>query len=470
MLSRTTTQITITWTSDQFVQSWLEWGLTTSYGNETVHETSFNYQTHIMTISGLTAGTTYHVRAHIVNQEALETVGSDASFQTDSVPDPPPSGGYPPTVAALSYVATPTGVSMPSTSAWTTDPTFTSVRIRRLAGANVRHEYAKIAAFNCDGSLIHLWYGDTYIRTSDWTATSYHFSVSNSWWSNTDPDLLFYLNDGNPAQLRSYRLSTNTDSLIRTFSGYGTVWGWWENAVSYDDRYFAFSTSQPGVIRYDRQTDTVQNRTFAAIGSVPNSVPNNLQVSPSGLVVCNWESSGGVWSLDANLNVIRRMSVRGAHGDSGKDANGNDIWVQTCNVHPVTGSAEYGIYAFRLDSAVNTQLLTNNAKTTFAQSGHVSARNIALPGWACLSSHYSPTSNLPGQGQVVMVKTDGSGECRVYGHTHARGPDPTDFPYLNNIMACVSPDGKRIVWVSDWLDANTMTRSTPYCFVSEAIP
>lgn len=56
------TTVTITWTVDQFVTGQIEYGETVALGSTTTKETSFNYQTHIQSISGLSAGTQYYYR------------------------------------------------------------------------------------------------------------------------------------------------------------------------------------------------------------------------------------------------------------------------------------------------------------------------------------------------------------------------------------------------------------------------
>lgn len=78
------TTLSITWTADQFVQGWLQYGTTTSYGSETTHETSFDYQTHTQTIPSLTPSTLYHVRPVVVNNVGLQTLGNDGAFTTDA--------------------------------------------------------------------------------------------------------------------------------------------------------------------------------------------------------------------------------------------------------------------------------------------------------------------------------------------------------------------------------------------------
>ena len=53
----TTTGVTISWTVSEVATGQVDYGTTTSYGSQSVAETSLDYSTHIQTISGLTAGT-----------------------------------------------------------------------------------------------------------------------------------------------------------------------------------------------------------------------------------------------------------------------------------------------------------------------------------------------------------------------------------------------------------------------------
>jgi hypothetical protein len=92
----TTTSLTLTWTWNQFVQSWAEYGTTISYGSETRHEESFDYARHQQTIDTLAPGTLYHVRVHGINQYGQSTTSGDYTFTTSGVtpaPEPPPPTG-----------------------------------------------------------------------------------------------------------------------------------------------------------------------------------------------------------------------------------------------------------------------------------------------------------------------------------------------------------------------------------------
>lgn len=92
----TQTSVSVSWTCDQYVQGWVEYGTTTSYGSETTHETSFRYAAHSQVLSALAPGTTYHYRVHVANAAAQAVVSGDLTFATQSDPTPPPPDPDPP--------------------------------------------------------------------------------------------------------------------------------------------------------------------------------------------------------------------------------------------------------------------------------------------------------------------------------------------------------------------------------------
>ena len=84
VLRKAETTATIEYSAEEKVQGQLEYGASTSYGSRTTKETSFNYSTHIQTLSGLKSGTTYHYRLHFWNKNGDETISSDYIFKTES--------------------------------------------------------------------------------------------------------------------------------------------------------------------------------------------------------------------------------------------------------------------------------------------------------------------------------------------------------------------------------------------------
>lgn len=88
---------TITWTTNEPADSRVEYGVTTTYGSTTGTNTTLT-TSHSRTLSGLSAGTTYHYRARSVDAAGNASVGGDHTFttlagaQTPPPSTPPPSG------------------------------------------------------------------------------------------------------------------------------------------------------------------------------------------------------------------------------------------------------------------------------------------------------------------------------------------------------------------------------------------
>ncbi len=79
---------------------------------------------------------------------------------------------------------------------------------------------------------------------------------------------------------------------------------------------------------------------------------------------------------------------------------------------------------------------------------HGSARAIQRPGWFYVT--YSRDPQYQGfrfWGEVVAYKMDGSGEVQRFGHYHS-----TQSFFESEAQAVPSPDGKRVLIASDWLD------------------
>jgi len=78
--SITASSATITWTTDQSSDSIVEYGLTARYGSATTNTTPIYY--HTLTITGLSANTTYHDRAESRNASNSLGVSGDYVFTT----------------------------------------------------------------------------------------------------------------------------------------------------------------------------------------------------------------------------------------------------------------------------------------------------------------------------------------------------------------------------------------------------
>lgn len=105
----TTTSATITWTTDQASSSQVDYGTTASYGSASPANSSL-VTSHSVSLTGLTAGTTYDYAAVSANSVGASTTSANFTFSTTAAPAP-----------VISSV-TATGISTTSaTITWTTD-------------------------------------------------------------------------------------------------------------------------------------------------------------------------------------------------------------------------------------------------------------------------------------------------------------------------------------------------------------
>jgi len=340
------------------------------------------------------------------------------------VPEPVPVPGpsYPPDTQ-LRAVATPT-LPRPALGQSITDPVFFT-RITCVAEA-MRHNYAKIAAWNCDGSLIHLTSGnpDTILDGRTYASLGQHSVPGEARWSNVDPDLIYGVRGDGGTTLMRYSVSRKSAEPIYAFGGTGQVYiGPYEGNLSADDRYVV-CTRDSHVWLVDTVARKIVSESDIGGGDY-------VSVSPSGKYVVLNKAGLHVYDLTMTQR-LRTLTPISAHADMGYDAAGNEVIVALTN--PT-------VPMWRLDTGALTTLLPGGS--AYGQ-GHVSLRNVKRPGWAYLS-HYSANDGLKGGDQVVAVKLDGSGTVEVFGHAHH-----TATTYDSEPHACPSPDGSRVVFASDW--------------------
>jgi hypothetical protein len=83
----TTNSATIAWDISEKATGQVEYGLTTAYGQLSTPETSFNYQNHSQTITGLSSNSTYNYR--VISGDAAGNIATslNRTFQTQQIPD-----------------------------------------------------------------------------------------------------------------------------------------------------------------------------------------------------------------------------------------------------------------------------------------------------------------------------------------------------------------------------------------------
>ena len=123
----------ITWTLDRPSTGQVEYGTTTSYGTLSALESSFDYTTHVQSLSGLSTGTTYHYRVKSSDQQGNQSVSGDFTFTT--------TGGS----GTLTQAPTPTSIPTPTKAPTATlTPTINPLTITSVNATNITQNGAKI--------------------------------------------------------------------------------------------------------------------------------------------------------------------------------------------------------------------------------------------------------------------------------------------------------------------------------------
>jgi parallel beta-helix repeat protein len=112
--SITTNSAVITWTTNEPADTQVEYGTTTAYGTSTTLNTAKVTQ-HSVTLSNLSAGTTYQYRVKSKDAASNLAVSTNRSLTTSTAPPPPPPPPPPPTPTGTFYVSTTGSDSNPGT-------------------------------------------------------------------------------------------------------------------------------------------------------------------------------------------------------------------------------------------------------------------------------------------------------------------------------------------------------------------
>ena len=261
-----------------------------------------------------------------------------------------------------------------------------------------------------------------------------------------------------------------------------------EGNVSSDGRYVVIADRERMVVvDMDPRSPGAPAYPFRRIGPVytfpPCSLrtgdptfcpPGNISISPSGRYIDVKYGSGGVpcdtlcdlhriYEVDSAL-VIRPHVMAGASLRCGSFAHRPNGWVFPLKhadlaVDPYDGNEDVlvggracpgstlgRVVKVRLRDGHVTELTDGRNEASFS---HASARNTSRPGWVYVTYATGlPQFGRRFAGEIVAVKLDGSGEVERFGHYHSTGK-----PYRAEAHAVPSPDGRRVLFASDWADA-----------------
>jgi len=324
----------------------------------------------------------------------------------------------------------------------------------RLSRGN-QHPYPKTQAWNSDMTMFRMRYRLYDAKTlQELPITSgtnnlsqlYNIngSLSEMKWSNVYPNI-FYGVSGSEFWKGTIDRATNTihyDKLYNFEKGNisydNFTLGKYEGNIDFNDEYVVFAARKTGekyltAIVYDMVLNKVKKTVDFPQAEWPDEgqVFDWISVSPFGNHIL-MSSGGKMNQYDMDLKHIRELSSNAGHGDLGVDQNGDEVYVQ------FEFGADNGIWIYRLKDGYNIRLLPDKYN-----GGHVSCRNYNRKGWCYVSTTH--TKNR----EVFAVKLDYSGP-----DNHIVNRFVQTHTSRHNSMANVSPDGRRILFSSDWNDAD----------------
>lgn len=340
------------------------------------------------------------------------------------------------------------------------DPTFktTVTRITGVPGSDIpningkwaviaRHHYSKDAAWNCDQFIVFLGrhQGAPSALFLDGTTYQPLFGRkepgTETRWHPKRPEIMVYVKDN---LIGYWDVRKDKTETIAVFPGYTEFHiGPWEGNLSRDGERI--------VIEGKRGKDHIAFAyDFEAGHKYPDLILNDvadvdwISISASGnYIVLNGQIQGQtsdqtqVYDLLGNkVGSLWEQHGRPSHYDLTIDDAGDDV--------AVGGSRSGGPD----DGRVIKRRLSDGKVTVLTAGGyasHTSTRNIKRPGWAYVTYQHRGPTWPPYWDEVDAVKLDGSLTVERIAHLHTKRTD-----YLTESHAVPSPDGKRVLWASDW--------------------
>jgi len=324
------------------------------------------------------------------------------------------------------------------------------------------HPYPKTQAWNSDMTMFRLNYRlydahtlDELPITSGTDSLSELYGINGALtekkWSSVSPNVFYGVSNGSGANNGNFKKGTinrvtNTIQydVVKSFASDDYTFdqftlGKYEGNIDFNDRYVAFAARKEGLkyltaIVYDIQNDTVvKMKDFPDIAwPDQGQVFDWLTISPLGNYVL-FSTGGKIHQYDKNLNFVRQLSDSAGHGDLGIDVSGGEAYVQ------YEYGANSGIWIYRLSDGFRTRLLPDKYN-----GGHISCRNYDYQGW-CYAS-----TTTPGYKDVVALKLDYTGAENHIVRRFVQTQNSATAQSAGN----VSPDGKQVLFESNWGDEN----------------
>ena len=374
----------------------------------------------------------------------------------------------------------------PEARHWFTDPVFGSCVVRVTnretdlgAGDESKgmvNEYARVQAFNADGSRLLAYSTDGWWYLYD-VATleplgELPLGVEPRW-DAVDPALIYYNDE---TRLMSYDVASGTKAEIHDFAadfpgwelasqglasqGLGAVWTKFEGRPSRDGRYWGLMAEDEdwlpvAFVVYDRETDAVALRDMRGVPGVEDDV-DHVTISPLGNNylasfdrACEEGQLGddghpcGLMVYDRDLAEGRGLLRVIGHYDTALDSEGREVVVyQDIDTDHIS--------MLDLESGTVTPLW--EIDYTYTGIGlHFSGLAYDRPGWVVVSTHDDDAESYTWMDdQVFAVELKAGGRVARLAHTHSLVDDDLEADYWAEPHASTNPDLTRIVFGTNW--------------------
>jgi len=339
-----------------------------------------------------------------------------------------------------------------------TDPSFPNTQIRRIsqaaAGNFVVPMYNTIQSWNADESLMIIYGSGVHqlLNGQDYTFIRNLTDINPDdleavFWSFTNPDILFYL-DNNNDNLYRYNVQTQvkTDIVnLRTISGCipsNSITGGIDiQMMSWDDDVFSFRCGNDSAYYYRISTATLTQFNIADIAFL---APMPF---PSGNLFFH---KGDVYDTDGNF--VRSLSVNGTeHACLGKLSNGDDAYF-TITFDPVPGVGCQGTLVAHNATTGYCFSVTPVGDYGYPKSGtHMSslAHKNSEGGWVAVSALGFQQDGVQILDQELFIAKVNEFDADVYRVAHHRS-DEDEIDYWGEPHVTISPLGTRLLFGSDW--------------------
>jgi len=344
------------------------------------------------------------------------------------------------------------------------DPIYNSI-VTRITGdegtpvldgtwSNVaRHHYSKDQPWNADQSLLRIDrnHGEPnpiYLDGATYNVLFSKSSPGEDRWHPIEPETRIYVHKN---EIGTWNIHTGVKTIIVQFGSYSNLQlGPYEGNVSYDGRWIAPLAKDSDGNQVTFAFDMNEKKKYPDIDLDGVDV-DWVSISALGkYIVLNGVIEGrgdNTRIFDLNGNPVGSTWPeygRPSHYDLTVDGNGDEVAVGVSKSSPDEGR----VIKRRLRDGKVTIL------TVGGYASHTSTRNYLRMGWAYVSFQYRGSNWPPYHDEIVAVKLDGSMQVErlVHMHTVLNG-------YNTEAHAVPSPDGTRVVWASNWDNANGQINS-----------